>query len=361
MEADSRFSLRLLRAQRRPQITPPSSPHWKEELDLCGPAMLQSHVPESAGELARACASAPARRLNKVYFCSSGSEGGETAIKFSRAHTGRPGLRYAKARFTDSPGSAFADGRSVLENRIGPLLSDTAAVPFDNTDELEKQLSTKKICGVHCGAHSRRSRHSPSPWPPICYPPKRSAPLWNACSSGRGADWHVSHGPFPRFTSPSASTRHGDSGESPQRGLIPSGAVLMPDEVSISVYSSLKRAIIHTSTFFFQRKFSGMRAGPGHYGCPASGTRSAIRATTMERSVSAAADRSAFRVRDGSGVRGLGMLSGIDSPHHGQIRMKLPSKLSAQFIQACRPDRGHAAVSRQRNPHAKCAVTTSWC
>src|SRR5579863_2375022 len=53
----------------------------KEELDRCGPAMLQSHVPELAGELAaRLCYNAGGN-LSKVVFCSSGSEGVETAIK----------------------------------------------------------------------------------------------------------------------------------------------------------------------------------------------------------------------------------------------------------------------------------------
>src|SRR5579872_1925356 len=61
----------------------------KEELDRSGPVMLQSNVPELAGELAaRLCASAGGR-LKKAHFTSSGSEGVEAAIKFVRCHTGR--------------------------------------------------------------------------------------------------------------------------------------------------------------------------------------------------------------------------------------------------------------------------------
>src|ERR1700722_21019206 len=52
----------------------------KQELERRGPAMLQSHVPDTGGD------------LNKVFFCSTGSEGVEAAIKFSRARTGRIGL-----------------------------------------------------------------------------------------------------------------------------------------------------------------------------------------------------------------------------------------------------------------------------
>ena len=66
----------------------------KEELDRCGPAMLQSHVPELAGELAARLCRRAGGKLSKVFFCSSGSEGVEAAIKFARARTGRAGLLY---------------------------------------------------------------------------------------------------------------------------------------------------------------------------------------------------------------------------------------------------------------------------
>src|SRR5215470_9475474 len=68
----------------------------KEELDAYGPAMLQSHVPELAGKLAERLCSLAGGRLERVFFCSSGSEGVEAAIKFARAYTGRTGLIYAQ-------------------------------------------------------------------------------------------------------------------------------------------------------------------------------------------------------------------------------------------------------------------------
>src|SRR5690242_3443002 len=47
----------------------------REELDRCGPVMLQSHVPELAGELAARLCQSAGGRLRKVFFASSGSEG----------------------------------------------------------------------------------------------------------------------------------------------------------------------------------------------------------------------------------------------------------------------------------------------
>src|SRR5437016_4113590 len=56
-----------------------------KELDRSGPAMLQSHVPELAGELAQRLCTLAGGHLTKAFFCSSGSEGVEAAIKFARA------------------------------------------------------------------------------------------------------------------------------------------------------------------------------------------------------------------------------------------------------------------------------------
>src|SRR3974377_898698 len=71
----------------------------KTELDKSGPAMLQSHVPEIAGDLAKRLCDLAGGGLKKVYFGSSGSEGVEAAIKFARATTKRPAILYARHTF----------------------------------------------------------------------------------------------------------------------------------------------------------------------------------------------------------------------------------------------------------------------
>src|SRR4051794_9276222 len=71
----------------------------QQELSAEGPAMVQSHVPELAGELASRLCELSGGSLKKVFFCSSGSEGVEAAIKYARAHTGRTGLVYADGAF----------------------------------------------------------------------------------------------------------------------------------------------------------------------------------------------------------------------------------------------------------------------
>src|SRR5215469_13586275 len=68
----------------------------REELDCSRPAMLQSNIPELAAQLAERLTQKAGGRLSRAFFCSSGSEAVEAAIKFARSHTRRDGLLYAE-------------------------------------------------------------------------------------------------------------------------------------------------------------------------------------------------------------------------------------------------------------------------
>src|ERR1700688_3566003 len=117
----------------------------KDELDKSGPAMLQSHVPELAGELAKRLCQLAGGGLEKVYFGSSGSEGVEAAIKFARATTGRAGIVYANSGFhglTNGALSLMSD--AFWRDGVGPLLPDTQGVPFGDIDALESALAGKR-------------------------------------------------------------------------------------------------------------------------------------------------------------------------------------------------------------------------
>jgi ornithine--oxo-acid transaminase len=121
----------------------------KDELDRHGPAMLQGHVPELAGDLAaRLCARAGGR-LTKVFFASSGSEGVEAAIKFARAHTKRPGILSAAGAFHGLTCGAL----SLMDNPFwrdgfGPLLPETATVPFQDLGALGAALATRRYAAL---------------------------------------------------------------------------------------------------------------------------------------------------------------------------------------------------------------------
>src|ERR1700751_4690289 len=118
----------------------------REELESCGPAMIQTHVAERAGELAEKLCQHGDGKLTKAFFASSGSEGIEAAINFPRDYTGRTGLLYADGAFHGlTCGALSLMGDSFWRHGFGPLLPETEAIPFDDLDALEKKLFTKKF------------------------------------------------------------------------------------------------------------------------------------------------------------------------------------------------------------------------
>ena len=85
------------------------------ELQRQSPGMLQSNVVKEAGKLARILCENAGGKVSKVFFCSSGSEGVETVIKFARAHTGKADLIYARGAFHGlTRGGALSDGKQLL-------------------------------------------------------------------------------------------------------------------------------------------------------------------------------------------------------------------------------------------------------
>ena len=118
----------------------------QEELESCGPAMIQTHVAERAGELAEALCRRSGGDLTKVFFGSSGSEGVEAAIKFARAATGRAGLLSCRGAFHGlTCGAISLMEEGFWRDGFGPMLPDAVSVPFNDAGALEKQLATRRF------------------------------------------------------------------------------------------------------------------------------------------------------------------------------------------------------------------------
>src|ERR1700723_1084062 len=111
------------------------------ELYSVGPSMLQSHIAATAAELASKLCARACGRVRTVDFCSSGSEGVETAIKFSRAHTRRDGLLAARGAFHGLTCGALAlMDHGFWSDGFGPLIPCVEFVDFGDLAALEQQL-----------------------------------------------------------------------------------------------------------------------------------------------------------------------------------------------------------------------------
>ncbi len=307
----------------------------KDELDRCGPAMLQSHVPELAGELAQQLCTLAGGGLKKAFFCSSGSEGVEAAIKFARANTGRTGLVCAKSSFHGlTAGALSLMSDPFWRDGFGPLLQDTRVVPFGDLPALEKALSAEKAA---CFIVEPVQAEAGIVVPDASYL-KEAQALCRRYGTLLVLD-EVQTGMYRTGTFLAAA----QFGVTPDivilakalsGGLVPVGAVLMTDEVYRSVYSSLKRSIVHTSTF--SENGLSMRAGLAtlevlerELGTRATNPwREELRASSLRQELAPYE-----MVKE---IRGLGMLSGIEFTAPSQEPLCwLRSKHFIMFIQRC--------------------------
>lgn len=232
----------------------------KDEMDRCGPAMLQSHVPELAGALARRLCELSGGELEKVYFGSSGSEGVEAAIKFARASTGRAGIIYAKSSFHGLTNGALSLMNDAFwRDGFGPLLPDTTGVPFGDIAALERALANKRQAAfiveplqaeagiqVPSRAYLQQAQQ-------VC---RRTGTLFVLDEVQTGM---YRTGTFLAAHQFDVQPDMVVLAKALSGGLMPVSAVLMTNKIYHAVYSSLKRAIVHTSTF--SENSLSMRAG----------------------------------------------------------------------------------------------------
>ena len=294
----------------------------KEELDRSGPAMLQSHVPEPAGELAERLCSRAGGRVTKVFFCSSGSEGVEAAIKFSRARTGRTGLIYASGAFHGlTCGALSLMGDGFWSDGFGPMLAGCEEVPFGDIEALEKKLATRKFAAFIVEPVQAEAGIK---IPPAGYI-DRAQDLCRRYGSLFVLD-EVQTGMYR--TGPFLASQHFHAdpdmvllAKALSGGLIPSGAVLMTDEVYDAVYGSLKRAIVHTSTF--SENGLAMRAGIA--------TMDVLERESLGERARVMGDYLRNRLRERLAgyemvkeVRGLGLLNGIEFTAPEKLKLRIP-------------------------------------
>jgi ornithine--oxo-acid transaminase len=232
----------------------------QQELENSGPAMLQSHVPELAGELAARLVKLAGGRLKKVFFCNSGSEGVEAAVKFSRAHTGRNGLLYARGAFHGlTCGALSLMDEPFWREGFGSLLPETEPVAFGDPEALEQRLRTRKFAMFIVEPMQSEGG--------IRVPPEEYLQHAQTACRRYGTLFVLDEVQTGLHRTGGFLAAH-DFGLDPDMvvlakalsgGLIPVGAVLLSDAIYDSVYSSLKRSIVHTSTF--SENALAMRAG----------------------------------------------------------------------------------------------------
>lgn len=294
----------------------------KEELDRSGPAMLQSHVPYLAAELAQRLTKLAGGRLQRVFFTNSGSEGVEAAIKFARAHTRREGLLYANGAFHGlTCGALSLMSDAYWREGFGDLLPGTLGIPFQDLDALRAALSTKRFAAFFVEpVQSEGGVRVPD----ASYL-QEAQELCRRYGTLFVLD-EVQTGMFRtgRFL---AAQHFGLSpdivilAKALSGGLVPVGAVLMSEPVSDSVFRSMKHAFVHASTF--GENALAMRAGLATLDVlehDQLGERAEQRGEFLRRKL----DEALSRFEMVEGVRGIGLLNGVAFATPRELRLRIP-------------------------------------
>ena len=222
----------------------------KQLLDANTPNLVRMDCSLLSGLVAEKLTSHTTEGLSRVFFCNSGTESVETALKFARCVTGRQEIVYCDHAFHGLTGGSLAvNGADFFRERFGEMTPGSVMVPFNDLAALEQALSTKraaafivepvqgKSCEVVADGYLLEAQR-------LC---RRYGSLLIAdevqCGLGRTGKW---------FT-----FQHWDGVEPDivcvakalSGGYVPVGAVITKPKVMDCVFSSMERCVVHSNTF----------------------------------------------------------------------------------------------------------------
>src|SRR6201996_62281 len=187
--------------------------------------------------------------LERVFFCNSGSEAVETALKFARHSTGKSRIVYAHHGFHGlTAGSLSVNGAEEFKAGFGPLLPGTE-IPLGDLNALEAELRKGDVAALIV---------EPVQGHGVMMTPPGFLPAAKALLHRHGAllicdEVQVGLGRTGRFFSyewdgdvrPDIVT----VAKALSGGYVPVGAMLTTDKIYSSVYSSMDKLMKHSTTF----------------------------------------------------------------------------------------------------------------
>src|ERR1700733_1315464 len=118
----------------------------RDVLDLDLPNMVQLDCSLLSGLLGEALLAKTPDHLDAVFFCNSGTEAIEGALKFARAATKRAKIVSLKGSYHGlSYGSLSVTASGNFQEGFGPFLTETARVEMGDLVGLEELLRKEKV------------------------------------------------------------------------------------------------------------------------------------------------------------------------------------------------------------------------
>jgi len=220
-----------------------------ETLTLELPNLVQMDVSVLSGLLAQEILKTTPDNLNKMFFCNSGTESVEAAIKFARYTTKREKIVFCEHGYHGlTMGSLSLNGENIFREGFGPLLPGCSAVPFNDLVALEQALSNKDVAAFVVEPIQGKGVNVPDDnyLPEVERLCKKYGTLFVAdevqTGLGRtGKFWAIDHWNVKPDMICMAKALSG--------GFVPVGAVAITQKIMDTVYNRMDRAVVHGSTF----------------------------------------------------------------------------------------------------------------
>jgi len=221
----------------------------QETLTLELPNLVQLDVSVLSGLLAQELLKTTPDNLNKMFFCNSGTESVEAAIKFARYTTKREKIVFCEHGYHGlTMGSLSLNGENIFREGFGPLLPGCSPVPFNDLTALETALGNDDVAAFIVEPIQGKGVNIPDDnyLPEVERLCRKHGTLFVAdevqTGLGRtGKFWAVEHWGVKPDMICMAKALSG--------GFIPVGAVAMTQKIMDTVYNRMDRAVVHGSTF----------------------------------------------------------------------------------------------------------------
>jgi len=221
----------------------------QETLTLELPNLVQLDVSVLSGLLGQALLKTTPENLNKIFFCNSGTEAVEAAIKFARYTTKREKIVFCEHGYHGlTMGALSLNGENIFREGFGPLLPGCSAIPFNDLVALEAALCQNDVAAFIVEPIQGKGVNLPDDnyLPEVERLCKQYGSLFVAdevqTGLGRtGKFWAVNHWNVNPDMICMAKALSG--------GFVPVGAVAITQKIMDTVYNRMDRAVVHGSTF----------------------------------------------------------------------------------------------------------------
>ena len=216
------------------------------EADL--PNLVQMDVSVLAGLLAeRLLKYTP--WLDKAFFCNSGAEAVEAAMKFARSSTGRSRILFCDHAFHGlTYGALSMNGDAIFRDGFGPLIPDVGEIPFNDLDALDRALARKDVAAFFVEPIQGKGANMPDP----DYLARAGALCRKYGTLFVADEIQTGMGRTGKFLAVEHWGAEPDMvllAKALSGGHVPVGAVLARRQIFEKVFNRMDRAVVHGSTF----------------------------------------------------------------------------------------------------------------